>query len=148
MRNYKNAYAEVYAILTYLDQEELNKIPKDVLEVIEEYRSKDYVYELNDELDLNNQEMLPETKALLFNLFRDYLCTPRQKEKIIRMQKEERIRNEENKKQNYSNIDVFERENNHKVTDYDVIKSELPSEIKKETFLLKLLSKIKRFFKL
>ena len=34
--------------------------------------------------------MLPETKDILFNIFRDYLAMPEQKEKNIRIQKEER----------------------------------------------------------
>ena len=50
--------------------------------------------------------MLPETKAILFNLFRDYLATPEQKQKIIKMQHEERQKNELKKQQKYS-TDVF-----------------------------------------
>ena len=30
MKDYRNAYTEVYTILNYLDEEELNKIPEDV----------------------------------------------------------------------------------------------------------------------
>ena len=70
MKNYSNAYAEVYTILNYLDEEELNKIPEEIIETIDEKRNRDYMYELNEELDLKNQPMLPETKAILFNLFR------------------------------------------------------------------------------
>ncbi len=106
MKDYSNAYAEAYTILNYLDENELNKIPHDVLSTIEENRNKKYIYAINEDLDLQEQQILPETKALLFNLFRDYLATPEQKQKIIRMQKEERLKNEEKKKMQYS-IDVF-----------------------------------------
>ena len=69
--------------------------------------NKEYEFILDDEMELKEQQMLPETKAILFNLFRDYLATTEQKEKIIKMQNEERQNNELKKQQNY-NVDVFQ----------------------------------------
>ena len=37
---------------------------------------EEYEYFLAEELELKDQTMLPETKEILFNLFRDYLATP------------------------------------------------------------------------
>ena len=98
MNNRKNAYKEVYTILQELNEEEYNKIPPEIIEAISA--------NMNEEL--KDHQMLPETKAILFNLFRDYLATPEQKEKIIRMQNEERQKNEIKKQKQY-NTDVFER---------------------------------------
>lgn len=109
MDGYAKAFTEVYTILSYLNKEEYNKIPNEVLEAIKQNRDKDYIYELNKELDLEKQEMLLETRAILFNLFRDYLATPKQKEKIIRFQMQEEIKNEEEKRQRYQNIDMFKK---------------------------------------
>ena len=106
MNNRKNAYTEVYTILQELNEEEYNKIPSEVIETIQANRNEEYEYELKDELKLKDQPMLPETKAILFNLFRDYLATPEQKTKIIRMQNEERQKKELKKQQRY-NTDVF-----------------------------------------
>ena len=106
MSNRKNAYTEVYTILQELDKEEYSKIPPEVIETIEANRNEDYEYELDDELELKYQPMLPETKAILFNLFRDYLASPEQKAKIIRMQNEARQKNELKKQEMY-NIEVF-----------------------------------------
>ena len=82
MNNRKNAYTEVYTILQELNEEEYNKIPPEVIETIEANRDEDYEYELDDEVELKEQPMLPETKAILFNLFRDYLANPEQKTKL------------------------------------------------------------------
>ena len=106
MNNRKNAYTEVYTILQELNEEEYNKIPPEVIETIEANRNEEYEYELDNELELKDEPMLPETKAILFNLFRDYLATPEQKAKIIRMQNEARQKNELKKQQMY-NTDVF-----------------------------------------
>ena len=107
MNNRMNAYKEVYTILQELNEDEYNKIPSEVIEVLEENMNEEYEFVLDDELELKEQQMLPETKAILFNLFRDYLATTEQKEKIIKMQNEERQKNELKKQQNY-NVDVFQ----------------------------------------
>lgn len=111
MDKYSNAYAEVYTILEYLDEEEKKKIPPQVLEAIEQSRNKEYIFDIEDDIELKDQILLPETRAILFNLFRDYLSEPWQKEKIIKIQREERERNEQKKKQMY-NSDVFTKEEN------------------------------------
>ncbi len=106
MNNRRNAYTEVYTILQDLDDEEYNKIPLEVIKAIEENRNLEYDFELDDDLELKEQILLPQTKAILFNLFRDYLATSEQKEKIIKMQNEERAKIELKKKQMY-NSEIF-----------------------------------------
>lgn len=147
MENYSNGYAEVYTILNYLNEDELNKIPKETLEVIAENRNMEYDYELNGELDLRKQSMLPETKAILFNLFRDYLSTPEQREKIIKMQREDRIKAEEKKKHNYLNANIFKERNIEKKEEQDNIKDIYFVQIKKESAFIRILNKIRLFFR-
>ena len=110
MDNYSNAYAEVYTILEYLDETERKKIPQKVLDAIEQSRNTEYIFDLEDDIELQEQDLLPETKAILFNLFRDYLAEPWQKEKILEMQKEERLKNEGLKKQKYD-FEIFNNQN-------------------------------------
>lgn len=143
MNNRKNAYTEVYTILQELNEEEYNKIPPEVVEAIKVNRNEEYEYELDDELELKEQPMLPETKAILFNLFRDYLATPEQKAKIIRMQNEERQKNELKKQQRY-NTEVFA---NRQEKDISQEKNEEIQIVKyKENLFKRILDKIKRFF--
>ena len=122
MTKYKDAYTEVYEILEQLDEEEYNKIPSNVITAIRENRNTEYEFELDDESELKEQELLPETKAILFNIFRDYLSTPEQKEKIIKMQAEERLKNEQ-KKANQYNSDLFA--NKQKVQSGEIEHTEL-----------------------
>ena len=137
MNNRKNAYTEVYTILQELNEEEYNKIPPEIIEAIRTNRNEKYEYELDENLELKDHQMLPETKAILFNLFRDYLATPEQKEKIIRMQNEERRKNELKKQQQY-NVDVFANKTKEKE----------PVELieYKENIFKRILNKIKNFF--
>lgn len=55
MNNYSNAYAEVYTILEYLDEEERNKIPQKVLDAIEKSRNAEYIFDLEDDIELQEQ---------------------------------------------------------------------------------------------
>ena len=143
MSNRKNADTEVYTILQELNEEEYNKIPPEIVEAIKVNRSEEYEYFLEDELELKDQPMLPETKAILFNLFRDYLANPEQKTKIIRMQNEARQKNELKKQQMY-NTDVFA---NRQKEDKVQTNSEKTQIVKyKENIFKRILNKIKRFF--
>ncbi|MDR0978770.1 MAG: hypothetical protein LBL91_02365, partial [Lachnospiraceae bacterium] len=100
-----------------------------------------YYYEIQDDFNLDSN-MLVETKAILFNIFRDYLCTEEQKKKIIEMQKEERIENEIKKGQKFSN-DVFARKD--KIVENNV-NTELV-EIKKESISIKIWNFIKQILR-
>ena len=153
MNNHNNAYTEVYTILQELNEEEFEKIPPEVIMTIEKNRNEDYKYELDDELELKNQPMLPETKAILFNLFRDYLATPEQKAKIIMMQNEARQKNELKKQEMY-NVDVFANKQKENMIDKQsksLQKEKVPSKTMqmveyKESLFKRILNKIKSFF--
>ncbi len=133
--NYKNAYTEVYEILSYLDEEEFNKIPPEIIETIKVNKNDEYEYEVNEELNLQKQPMIPETKAILFNLFRDYLSTPEQKEKILKMQAEDRRKAEIKKQEQYEKQKLFKTKETKENTEETAI-----TEYKETIF-----EKIKRF---
>ena len=83
--NYSNAYAEVYTILKYLRREDLNKIPMQFINIIKENKNDDYNFTINWNKALKDQNLMIETRAILFNIFRDYLATDMQREKITKM---------------------------------------------------------------
>jgi hypothetical protein len=89
--------------------------------------------------------MLPETKAILFNLFRDYLSTPEQKEKIIKMQNEERQKNELKKQQKY-NTEVFT--NKSKENEKQIKKETTDIVEYKENIFKRIYNYIKNLFKM
>ena len=94
--NYRNAFQEVYIILEHLRKEDYDKISGDLIKAINENKNNDYFFELENGIELKKQNLMPETRAILFNIFRDYLCTSKQRIAIIRMQEKDRIRNIQN----------------------------------------------------
>ena len=147
MNNYSKACTEVSTILSYLNIEEYKKIPKEVIEAIEKAKNKEYVFIYVENVELRKQKLLEETRAILFNLFRDYLCTKEQKEKIIKMQQEERNRLNEVKEEKYSYNDIFKKkvQNNEKEETINETTNALT--VKKENIIIKIINKIKSFFK-
>jgi len=142
---YADAYTEVYEILNCLDKDEYNKIPVELIEVFEENRNLDYEYEVNEEQDLTKQPMLVETKAILLNIFRDYLATPEQSKKIKQWLQADREYLEKQKQERYSN-NVFENKGKNECN-LDKVDIQLPIEIKKQSIFQKIINKLKNIFK-
>ena len=142
---YADAYTEVYEILNCLDKDEYNKIPVELIEVFEENRNLDYEYEVNEEQDLTKQPMLVETKAILLNIFRDYLSTPEQSQKIKQWLQADREYLEKQKQERYGN-NVFENKGK-KECNVEKVEILLPIEIKKQSIFQKIINKLKNIFK-
>lgn len=142
---YANAYTEVYEILNCLDKDEYNKIPVELIEVFEENRNLEYEYEINEEQDLTKQSMRVETKAILLNIFRDYLASSEQSKKINQWLQLDREYLEKQKKERYGN-NVFENKGK-KACNVDKVDIQLPIEIKKQSIFQKIINKFKNIFK-
>lgn len=144
---YANAYTEVYEILSCLNNEEYLKIPEELIEVFEENRNLEYEYEINDEQDLSKQPMLKESKAILLNLFRDYLATPEQNQKIKQWLQADRVYLENQKQKQYNN-NVFENNKKYEKINNEESKIILPVVIKKQSIFYRIINKLKSFFKI
>lgn len=144
---YANAYTEVYEILSFLNNEEYLKIPEELIEVFEENRNLEYEYEINDEQDLSKQPMLKESKAILLNLFRDYLATPEQNQKIKQWLQADRVYLENQKQKQYNN-NVFENNKKYEKINNEESKTILPVVIKKQSIFYRIINKLKSFFKI
>ena len=137
---YRNAFTEVYEILQFLGNEEINKIPKKIYDTISENRNNNYSYKIDKNKDLEEQQMMEETKAILYNIYRDYLVTDIQRELIIEKQKNERNILEEGKKSKYDSNIIFKK--NERVVE----KNNVPIEAKKETFFEKIIKFFEKIF--
>ena len=147
MNNYNNACTEVYAILNDLDEEDYNKIPPEVITAIKDNRNLDYIFELDYDINLKDNILLKETRAILFNIYRDYLVSSEQKEKIIRMQNEERQKLEIKKQEKFDSNNVFNIENVLEEKNNENTGTTALTEVKKESFIVRIFNRIKRLFR-
>lgn len=129
----RKALAEVYAIIIMLENNDYNKIPKNVVTAIK--KNMDNNYEVNIE-DIENGNLLPDTTNILATLYFYYLANSDEKNIISKLI-------ELTKQQNY-NYPVFPRQ---KISPKEInIQPNLPV-VKKENIFIKLWNKIKSIFR-
>ena len=141
-KDYARAYTEIIEILKYVPDEDVQKIPESEIEFYKKNMDNDYDYRLDMTKELEEQEISDITKAIFANIFRDYWATSNQKERIEEKEKHELEKLEEEKREKYNPNNIFK----NKQEEILEVKSNLPVEIKKETFFKKLISFIKRLF--
>ncbi len=144
---YAKAYTEVLEILSHFSKEEYDKIPEEKIIFYRNNMDKDYIYNINPEVDLSKQKVSKEANAILVSLFRDYFATEKQKQTLKKLlnQNQEKIEKARKEKYNVDNIfkiakleesDIVEVDNKTKVVNY------------KETFFTKFKNFIKQVFNL
>lgn len=142
--NYQKAYKEILEILKYVPEESVKKIPQEMRDMFEKEQSKTYDFQIDTSKTFEEQELLEETKAILANIFRDYWATPYQKERIEIKEKYDRQQSEEQKRKIYNPNDFLKNKNNRN-PDFEKL-SNLPIEVKKESFFKKIINFFKKKF--
>ena len=72
---YKKAYVELYETLKFLDKKEKNKIPSSLIENIEKKMDKNYLFQLDKNKSIFEQNYMDETKALFVELYERYYAS-------------------------------------------------------------------------
>ena len=106
---YSRAYTEVLEIIKYFPKEEYAKIPEEKIEFYKNNMYKDYIFTINPEIDLSEQNISPEANAIIVNLFRDYFATEEQKVKIKEILDLNQKKEEQEKREKYNPDDIFKK---------------------------------------
>lgn len=137
---------EVYDIINHMEKEMYSKIPKGFIEFIATNMEKRKNNIIDYSKNINEQELLPETRVILSLIYRDYLCEEDERREILRKDKAEIIKYEEELKGKYDVQNIFEKRKS------DTNKSKIDNEniklitIKKESKLKKIINIIKNIF--
>ena len=142
---YKDAFKEVSVILENTDEELLSKIPNKFIEFIKNNMNTEYKTDINPSIDLDKQKLLKETEAILSLIYRSYFATDEEKNQFMYTDEIELQKIEERKKQEYKSIDeIFNKKNDISEVMLDNSLMIIP----KENFIMKIIKKIKAFFKI
>lgn len=145
MNEYNKRLVEVDVVLKHLSEEEYKKIPEDILQVIKENKDKDYIWEYDESKELKDQGLNRDTIAFLAYLNMEYLLNEKQKKLMQEINALKEIKLEEEKAKQYSTEDLFK---NRTSQIEKVSKTQKESLIEyKESFLKKVINRIKNFFK-
>ena len=146
--NYANAYKEVLVILDNLIKEDYDKIPKEYIEFLINNCNNEYEFYYDNSKTFEEQELLDDTKYILFGLFEKFGTTELQKEKIKAFKNSYYKKLEEEKKAKY-NVDIFQNRNNFKQEqniEENTNKNVVALMEHKDSIIKKIINKIKSIF--
>lgn len=141
---YANAYVEVLAIINNLVEEDYKKIPEEYIEFLKLNCSKDYNFYYDDTKSFNDQNLMEETKYILFFLFEKFGATDKQKEKINAFKIKYYNKLEEDKREKYNqNYNVIKKQD---VIEKDIIPNNSLALVEDKSIINQIIKKIKKFF--
>ncbi len=145
MVDYNKRLVEVDEVLNYLSDEDLEKIPEEIRNLIKENKDKDYVWQYDETKPLKEQGLNRDTIAFLSYLNMEYLLNEEQKKLMEQIHKYNEEKAEAEKQNKYSTQDLFK--------DKKEIKSQITENTKntkmivvKENFFTRIINKIKSLF--
>lgn len=140
---YSKAFKELYTVIQILSQEEKNKIPDSLIENIKNNMDIDYDFIIDQSKSILEQNLMPQTQALIIRIYQKYLSPEEEKEKWEKYNQICYKKDEEEKRNLYSPDDIFKpKQQNINIP----IQTQLIP-VKKETFIQKIFNKLKQIFK-
>ena len=140
---YRQAFSEVLEVLKHTSQDIIRKIPERFIVFLKENKDNEYIVDIDFSKANWEDEVKQETQAILALIYRDYIVSPEKKTALIKEEKEEQIRIENEIIKKYNPDDIFKNKKGKIVLD----NTNLPMEIKKENFFKKLVNFIKSLLK-
>lgn len=146
---YSKAYVEVLEILKYIPAKEYLKIPQEEILELERYKDNNYEFNYDVNIPFEDQTILKETKVILITLFNKYFLSNVQKAKLKRILNYNDAVVNEKKSEKYKYDDIFEKNSSNDIKNIknnNINNSELFMTECKDTFINKIINKIKKIF--
>lgn len=137
-------YAELSEILKMMEPEEVNKIPKKLLEVIEKEKSNTYIPNYDSKIELNSQSIKKETLAMLALLYINYWCEDEnEKKEYLKLieKNEQKYQQQIREKTDIKYITRTQKREKNNVPEQEL------AVVKNKSFIKNVIEKIKSFLK-
>lgn len=139
---YKQAFSEVLEVLRYTEESIIKKIPSQFIIFLDNNKDDEYIVNIDFSKTNWEDDIKLETQAILGLIYRDYVVSPEKKSKLIKEEREEQIRIENEIREKYNPDNIFKNKKEASLRENTI----LPVEIKKESFFKKLICFIKELF--
>lgn len=113
--NYEDAYKEVLVIINNLKKEDYDKIPKKYIDFFGKNANQNYYFKYDKNKTLEEQNLLDDTKYILFGLFEEFGATDSQKSMIKNIRIDYNNKLEEEKRKKYNPDDIFKKNVYHNI---------------------------------
>lgn len=147
--NYANAYKEVLIVLNNLVIEDYNKISPKYIDFFKANCNNEYDFEYDCSKSFEDQDLLDDTKYILFKLFEQFGATNEQKEKINIYRKNYYNKLEEEKRKKYNLDNIFKNKQSSNTYDSkeNIQDEQSLVKIEKQKWYKKIFNFIINFFK-
>lgn len=144
--DYANLAAEMNILFRYIDDELVEKIPQKIIEFFQDIASPTFRSKIDPRFPLEEQYLLPSTECMLTLLYRQYWCSPEERDEIDKIILEQEELAAQKDQASFDNI--FQKIENSEdifIEDIDSNSENLPAKINKDIILEKLKA-IRDFF--
>ena len=147
MVDYEKRLVEVDEVLSYLSEENLNKIPKEIRDLIKENKDKNYTWKFDETKKLKDQDLSRDTIIILSYLNTEYLLNEEQKKLMEEIYEFKEKKQEKEKREKYNPNNMFNNTNSdvNKIREQKSIQETAMVEYK-ESIFRRIITKIKSFF--
>ena len=97
----KQAFSDVSIIIQMMPNSMKRKINQNFIKFIEDNKDTEYISNINKKIPLKNQALNETTKTVLALIYRDYLCSDSEREKLLQQEKKEIKEKEEEIRREY-----------------------------------------------
>lgn len=144
---YRKAYTELNEVFKRLSSIELSKIPQRAIENVRANMDTEYIWEYNDSKELEEQDFLVETKALIVEMYERYLCTEDKKEFWKKYDQVCLNMIEEKKREEYNPDNIFTKKEQEKIKETEEVQEKSLISYENASWYQKIFTSIKSFFK-
>lgn len=137
---YKKAYKELYEVICILTQDEISKIPQYIIENIKKKMDNTYKFSIDKNKSILEQDLMPETQALIIELYQRYLSPEEEKEKWNKYNQMCYEKSELQKSKKYNPDNLFKKKNIIPESNQLIV-------LENKSFIQKIIDKIKKTFK-
>ena len=138
------ACKEVLEILNKVKEEDLEKIPKEEIEMLKSNADYEYNFSFNPNISLEKQKVSKPARAIIAKLYIDYIVDEEQRRIINERINRDIQQLEEQKRKKYNPDQIFKKTENNTIVNNQ---ENLQLKVKKENFFTRIIKKIKTYLK-
>lgn len=143
--------SETLDILNHMDKTYIDRIPKKIIEFLNNNKSADYVSNLDHSKKINEMNLKEKTKDILAIIYMNYWCDLQEKANYSKLLKQNEYSYQEVLREKYNSDNIFKKNNQTQHIIQDIISKEVVNDNTtiveyKESFFKKLIIKIKNIF--
>ena len=83
------AFCEVLDIINHLSEDMYDKIPRSFMKILEKNKDINYNVNIDYSQSINDQNLLSDTRAILSLIYRDYICSKEERNRLLELDNKE-----------------------------------------------------------